>query len=203
MDSSATTKKIVFIGDSVTAAHRNPFLPNGFGFVGIIGNLLPSHWRLSNKGKNGDRLFNLEQRWTRDVIQNSPNLVSLEIGVNDVLRRKNGSPITSDGEFYDMYKHLLLAASELSDCKIIICEPFILPINSLMQQCRDDLDRKLSIIGNLAIEMDLLLVPFDLEMKRLSTKFDPKLLVKDGVHPTRFGHQKLADFWYSKCRAKL
>jgi len=77
MDSQAPVKKIVFIGDSVTAAHRSFFIPNGLGYVRFIQNRLSLNWHVINKGVSGDRLIDIESRWVKDVVKNSPNIVSL------------------------------------------------------------------------------------------------------------------------------
>lgn len=197
MDYRAPVKKIVFIGDSVTACHRNPLFPYGFGYVKAISQQLPSNWKLINRGFNGDRLIDLECRWEKDVIEHAANLVSIAIGVNDTWPRYGKDEPTSDQEFAKRYERLISTTSKILGTKIILCEPFILPLNAQMQQWREDLESKLSVIRTLATEFNLLLVPFDAEMGHLAQQYDAEFIAEDGIHPTKFGHSKMAEIWLS------
>ena len=203
MANQTSVRKIVFIGDSVTSCHRNPFFPEGFGYVNNIRRKLPSDWKVINRGINGDRLIDLERRWDKDVIRQSSDFVSIAIGINEVLRRYDGTDATSSEEFSDRYARLISKTIKFSRADIILCEPFILPFNAHMQLWREDLDEKLSVIRALAFEFKLLRVPFDLEMGLLNKQYESKLLTKDGVHPTKLGHSKMADFWLSTFESAL
>jgi lysophospholipase L1-like esterase len=203
MDDCAAATKIVFVGDSITACHRNPIFPHGFGYVNEIRLRLPSNWKTVNRGVNGNRLIDLERRWDKDVIDHSANFVSIAIGINDTWRKFDRNDASSDLEFSERYARLISKTSKISGTNIFLCEPFIIPLNAQMQEWREDLNGKLSAIRALAAEFKLVLVPFDLEMNHLAKQYDSALLTKDGIHPTKFGHSKMADFWLSACKRGL
>ena len=203
MDDQTSVRKIVFIGDSVTSRHRNLLFPSGFGYVNNIRRRLPSVWKVINRGISGDRLVDLERRWDKDVIAHSAHFVSIAIGVNDTWRRYDRDDPSSDQEFSDRYKRLISKTTKFFGTNIVLCEPFIIPLNAPMQQWREDLEGKLSVIRSLAAEFNLLLVPFDKEMEHLSKKYAVDLLTKDGIHPTKFGHSKMAELWLSTCESGL
>jgi len=197
MDYQAPVQKIVFIGDSVTASHRNHLFPKGFGYVKTISQKLSSNWNVINKGINGDQLIDLERRWDKDVLEQEADFVSIAIGVNDTWRKFDKDEPSSDQEFAERYARLISITSKFLGTKIVLCEPFILPLNAQMQYWREDLESKLSVIRTLATEFNLLLAPFDAEMNYLAQQNKAEFIAKDGIHPTKFGHAKMAEIWIS------
>jgi lysophospholipase L1-like esterase len=197
VDYRAPVQKIVFIGDSVTACHRNPVFPQGFGYVRVISKKLPSNWTVINKGINGDRLIDLERRWDEDILEHAADFVSIAIGVNDTWRRFDKDDPSAEQDFAHRYARLISIASKSFGTNIVLCEPFVLPLNARMQKWREDLEGKLSVIRRLAIEFNLLLVPFDAEMGYLAQQYKAEFIAKDGIHPTKFGHSKMAEIWLS------
>jgi lysophospholipase L1-like esterase len=198
MDSQPPVKKIVFIGDSVTAAHRSFFIPNGLGYVRFIQNRLNVNWHVLNKGANGDRLIDLETRWVKDVVKNSPNIVSINIGINDSWQIIGRRKLTSNLDFDEMFRRLMHVTHASIATQVVLCEPFILPCNNQFQEVQEDLKSKLAIIRALAVDLNLPLVEFDSEMARLSEIYESKTLARDGIHPTKFGHIKMAEFWLTR-----
>ena len=203
MDYRAQVNKIIFTGDSITASNRNLLFPSGFGYVSMISHNLHGNWKVINRGINGDRLIDLERRWDKDVTEHAAHFVSIAIGVNDTWRRYDRDDPSSDQEFSDRYTRLISKTSKFFGTNIVLCEPFIIPLNAPMQRWREDLEGKLSVIRSLAAEFNLLLVPFDREMEHLSKQYAVDLLTKDGIHPTKFGHSKMAELWLSTCKSAL
>lgn len=80
--------KIVFFGDSITAANRNAHTPLGDGYVSILKDMFDSDKQLENiqfvnSGVNGHMVGDLLNRYQMDVIDHQPDAVVIKIGIND------------------------------------------------------------------------------------------------------------------------
>lgn len=80
--------KIVFFGDSITAANRNVHNALGDGYVSILKGLFASTKQLENiqfinSGVNGHMVEDLLKRYQADVLDHQPDAVIIKIGIND------------------------------------------------------------------------------------------------------------------------
>jgi len=69
------------------------------------------------------------------------------------------------------------------DSKIIILEPFVLPVSEDRVQWREDLDQKIQVVRKLAREYSAFLIPLDGVMAQACTRREPEFWAADGVHP--------------------
>lgn len=185
----------VFIGDSVTDCGRYIEPPYGDGYVRNIANSGKLTGTIINVGTSGHRLIDLESRWGVDVIFHKPTIVSIAIGINDTWRRYDENDITLVVDFESRYRRLLIETRELLNPQLVLCEPFLLPTEIIMNSWREDLDPKIEVIHNLAKEFDAKLVPFDAHFTKLSNSMPMSALAEDGIHPTVLGHQEMANLW--------
>lgn len=193
---------ILFQGDSITDADRNREIATdlGKGYVNEINLLLSADGQnknieITNRGISGDRVIDLKKRWDKDCISINPTAVSILIGINDCWRRyDNNDPTTAD-EFKKDYRYILNQVKERTDAKIILCEPFVLPIPEDRIQWREDLDPKIKVVWELSKEFDALYLPLDRIFREASALVEPILLAEDGVHPTPRGHNLIAKEW--------
>ena len=148
-------------------------------------------------------MVDLENRWNKDVIEQAANLVSITIGVNDICRRFDKVNLSTVQEFSDRYSMLISTTSKFFGSNIILCEPFILPLNAQMHQSREGIEANLLVIRSLATDFNLTLVPFVARMCYLAKNYGAELLAKDGIHPTKFGHSRVANIWLSSCANKF
>lgn len=186
---------VVFAGDSVTECGRQDD-PDGLGsgYVRhLASTLVPGGARVTNAGVGGDRLVDLEDRWAADVIAREPDLVSVMIGINDTWRRYDSGIPSEMGAFTDRYRHLL--ARLPSDARIVLLEPFLLPVAADQERWREDLDPRIEAVHLLAEEFDAVLVPIDAILNRLARTLGAPALAGDGVHPTERGHREIAAAW--------
>ncbi|GJM75687.1 hypothetical protein HMSSN036_79030 [Paenibacillus macerans] len=86
-------------------------------------------------------------------------------------------------------------AKERLDAKLILLEPFVLPVPEDRKQWRVDLDPKIAIVRELAREFEAILVPLDGLFAAASAKAEPAYWAPDGVHPSAAGHGLIADAW--------
>ncbi|MBC8375698.1 MAG: hypothetical protein H8E26_06595 [FCB group bacterium] len=80
--------KIVFFGDSITAANRNLHNPLGDGYVSMLKDLFSFDTELDgiqfvNSGVNGHMVGDLLNRYQEDVLDHKPDAVVIKIGIND------------------------------------------------------------------------------------------------------------------------
>jgi len=196
---------VLFYGDSITDAGRNrESKPNdadgwGRGYAFQASAQLLSEfadWNLtfSNKGISGNRIYDLEERLENDVLALNPNLVSILIGINDTWRAFD-SKITSATETFTASYHRVLTALAERDIRVILLEPFLLPVPEDRRAWRADLDPKINAVRDLAREFGATYVPLDGIFAAASVVRGPAYWLPDGVHPSAAGHALIARHW--------
>jgi lysophospholipase L1-like esterase len=186
-------RTFVFAGDSVTdCGRRDDPAGLGDGYVKNLYDVLgPDRPRIVNAGISGNRAVDLVARWDGDVLKHEPDLVSVLVGINDTWRRYDKDDPTSTEQFEASYRALL----EPVTAKLVLVEPFLLPVKPEQRAWREDLDPKIEVVRRLATEYDALLVPADVEFNRQALTVGATTLADDGVHPTAAGHRLLAEVW--------
>ena len=190
--------KIVFFGDSITASGRNLLDPAdlGVGYVKIASGKLrllypDTPFCFLNRGVNGEGTAQLLERVGRDVVDEKPDFVILQAGINDVACRfTRGEEVTPEA-----FRANYLALTErISGCgaKLILIQPFALKMGD-KQRYRPYLARFNDIIREIAAEKSLPLVPVDEIFMGVTQDIDPAQFATDGVHPTHRGCRYIAD----------
>lgn len=98
--------KIVFFGDSITESGRNLLDPNdlGVGYVKIAAGKLRLLYpdekiEIVNRGVGGNRTADLLARVKEDVIDEHPDFIVLQVGVNDVWCRFSLGEVVTPEQF--------------------------------------------------------------------------------------------------------
>lgn len=195
------TRTVVFAGDSVTDCGWRDGAGHGLGdgYVRLVADALdaqlgPDAPRLINSGTGGDRIVDLEQRWRSDVLGHRPDLVSVLVGVNDTWRRYDRGLHTPATEFEARYDRMLAAAAA-SAARLVLVEPFVVPVDDGQRAWAEDLDAKRAAVQRLAGTWSAVLVRTQDAMDRSARQVGATTLAADGVHPTAMGHRLLADLW--------
>jgi acyl-CoA thioesterase-1 len=188
------TGPIVFIGDSVTDCGRRDDAPDYFGegYVRLIAGTLPER-RIINVGINGNRVVDLRDRWHIDVIEQKPDILSVYIGINDTWRRYDANDPTTAESFETDYRACLADLGGAT--KLILVEPFVLPVNDEQESWHEDLDEKRAVVARLAEEFGAGFVPLQSVLAAAAEDRGATSLAQDGVHPTEIGHRLIADAW--------
>jgi lysophospholipase L1-like esterase len=189
------SKVTVFIGDSVTDCGRSIETPYGDGYVFDIVNSGRLSGSIINVGTSGHRLIDLENRWNKDVLAHQPTLVSVAIGINDTWRRYDDNDPTSVEDFEERYRRVLNTTKAEGNPQLVLCEPFLLEVRDEMNAWREDLDPKIAVVHKMATEFGAKLVAFDQHFKAISNEMAMSELADDGIHPSKLGHQIMADLW--------
>jgi lysophospholipase L1-like esterase len=198
--------KILFQGDSITDAFRKPEeinpafqLGNGYAFL-VAARLGARHperrFEFINRGISGHAVQDLEKRWQSDAIDHRPDLLSLLIGVNNIIRRQNGSKDIPDSDLLASYRRMLeQMRAQNPRIRFLLMEPFLIEAGEVTAAWQAALKPIQEGIAAIAREFDAPLIP-------LQSIFDKSLALApaaywayDGIHATHAGFQLIADAW--------
>ena len=193
---------VLFQGDSVTDVGRSRTNDNeyGNGYPHMIASLFSANYpeknvKFINRGISGNRVKDLQARWKEDCIDLKPDWVSILIGINDCWRRYDTNDPTTAQEYERGYRDILTRTVNETNARLIICEPFVLPIPEDRRKWREDLDPKIHFARQLAREFNAIYIPLDGIFASACTKREPAFWAADGVHPTSAGHALIAIEW--------
>ncbi len=191
--------RVLFQGDSITDAGRRETEDRlGTGYVHITAGILkvkvPS-LEIENRGIGGNRVKDLEPRWQADCIDLKPDVVSIMIGINDVFWRHAPEDAVSLEDYEAGYRRILTRTRDEIGAKIVMLEPFLLPVSEERRAARADLDPAIDAVRRLAREFADCYVPLDGLFAAAATRAEPKHWSTDGVHPTAAGHALIATAW--------
>lgn len=165
---------ILFQGDSITDWGRNHEDASslGVGYAMMVaarlGYLYPEkNLTFINRGIGGNRIVDLQGRWDKDCLDLKPTWVSIYIGINDTWRRFDSGEETTPEQFEASYRDLIERTRKSLDAKLVLIEPFVLPVPEDRRTWRQDLDPKIHIVRELAREYGAPLVPLDGLLQRL------------------------------------
>lgn len=150
-----------------------------------------------NRGISGNRVVDLYARWKIDALNLNPDVLSILIGVNDTWHEfmyRNGVEVPRYAGFYR--KLIDWTREKLPDCKLVLCEPFVLETGVVTPEWVQEMDQRRAAVKSLADEYGAVFVPFQSVLSAAAEKAgDPAKILGDGVHPTPRGHQLMADAW--------
>lgn len=195
-------KKILFIGDSITAAGLRIFTDKiGTGYVRLIHDYLKvsklnNPLEIVNKGVSGDRVIDLAERWDQDVIAEQPDYVSISIGVNDVWRQLDRKLLSQvyPKEFEQVYDDLLKRIKMETEAKIILMEPTVIE-EVIESEGNIKLKPYIEAIHKLADKYDATIIPTHQTFLNYLEKEGTEDLTTDGVHMTSVGNTLMAKTW--------
>lgn len=195
-------KIVLFQGDSITDAGRirEEKYNLGAGYAMMAAALFSATYpeknvKFINIGIGGNRVKDLKDRWVEDCIQLNPAIISILVGINDCWRRYDSNDPTTVEQYKEDYRYILQQIRDKTDAKIILCEPFLLPVPEDRKQWREDLDPKINAVRELAREFNTHFLPLDGIINKASVYKEPSFWAEDGVHPTNAGHALIAKEW--------
>lgn len=194
---------ILFYGDSITDCDRSRTGSGdellGTGYVRMCYAMLQArhpdlNLKITNKGVSGNRVYDLEERFSTEVLALVPQVVSFLVGINDTWRRFDSNVESPVKEFKESYQRMLNQLKDRGIC-IVIAEPFLLPVPEDRIGWRIDLDPRIQVIRELAVEFGALYLPLDGFFAQASARKPCSFWLPDGVHPSAAGHGLIADQW--------
>jgi len=202
---------LLMIGDSITDCGRDRPVGEGYGlgggYVSLVNALLVAKRpkdkiRVLNTGISGNTVRDLKLRWQTDVLDLSPDYLSIKIGINDVWRSFDSpdNPELAVGieEYENIYRELIAQTKDKVK-KIILITPFLAEsdrADPMMEKVLQYID----VVKKIAAGHDLLLVDLQPEFdKYISDGIDQKDLASDRVHPSQIGSMIIAKAFLRVC----
>lgn len=191
---------VLFQGDSITDAGRDYYKSDdlGWGYPSIVAEAFNAKYpqknvRFLSRGVSGNTVAELRNRWQTDCLDLKPDIVSILIGVNDVLGKffwRNFTP----GNFAADYRSILQQTKAALNSKIVLMTPFMLlePAESMFNL---DLNEKIEVVTALSKEFGTSLIPLHSIFAQAVQRKEPSYWSIDGVHPTIKGHTLIAQSW--------
>jgi len=105
-DRTDKSKKVVFFGDSITQMGVNPG-----GYIADMKDMLAqqgvTNYDLVGAGIGGNKVYDLYLRMPSDVIAQSPDIVVIYVGVNDVWHKTTYGTGTDADKFEKFYRAII------------------------------------------------------------------------------------------------
>lgn len=195
--SCGDNQSIVFLGDSITQEGDRPG-----GYVDLIRKGFQkspdSTWRIVGAGISGNKVPDLEARLERDVLSQSPALVVIYIGINDVWHYQLGIGGTSK-ERYAAGLQNLCARIHAAGARIVLCTPSVVgekpdgtnPLDTMLDEY-SGITRSVAAATGSAL-CDLRKAFHDELKTRNPGNADKGILTRDGVHLNEEGNRFVAN----------
>ena len=124
--SMKTGERIVFFGDSITEQGVKPG-----GYVTLIREDLETRYpdlaiELIGAGVSGNKVPDLQNRLSRDVISKKPNVVVIYIGINDVWHWKLNNLKGTTEQQYESGLREIIARIKYYGAEVILCTPSVI-----------------------------------------------------------------------------
>lgn len=207
LNTITSQSKLLFIGDSITDVGRRECKESiGNGYVRMVRDWLcardPQNApKVLNFGISGNKINDLAKRWQRDVIDQSPDVLSIYIGVNDVWHGLiPGREGTELNNFVAQYRELIdLAFGANPKLQLVLCEPSVLWLTEPV-----DADERIrpyaAAVHGLSRDFAAhATVPLHQAFTRARRERPDIAWTTDGVHPTSTGHMLIANTWLTSC----
>lgn len=194
-------KQLLFLGDSITDCNHY-FDPEnlGQGYVRMISeqiNTPDKNYQVRNMGNDGFTVPALRRLWKRSCLHLQPDFITILIGINDLAVIKNTGITPSVGlsQFREEYQALLEEIRIITDCPILLMEPFIFPRPAEYLLWEEELSSMNHIIKGLADANGLSHLPLWDALKTASKELGLSAMTTDGIHLTAAGHKIISDRW--------
>lgn len=190
-------KKIVFFGDSITQMGVNPG-----GYISVMKDMLVQqniqNYELAGAGIGGNKVYDLYLRMPQDVIAQSPDIVVIYVGVNDVWHKATYGTGTDADKFEKFYR-AIIKELQLHNIKPMLVTPAVIgEKNDYTNQQDGDLNKYSQIIRNIAKELNLPLCDLhaifhSYEVNNNTGNAEKGILTTDGVHLNDAGNKLVAE----------
>lgn len=207
---------ILFQGDSITDGNRtrnedwNHIMGHGYAYL-IASKLwyqfTQENLHFINRGISGNTINDLENRWQKDTLNLQPDVLSILVGINDVNTVVDGKNPQSIETFKDTYSRLLeKTKKELPKTKIILMEPFLLPlgrVDNKPEVWKEETQKRSEVVRELVNTFDTGFVALQQPFIEKCKVAPPEYWIWDGIHPMPAGHELIAQLWLEEAKKFL
>lgn len=194
-------QKIILLGDSITQAGGNYG-----GYVWLmrryLNTLYPqSKIELIQAGISGQTSVDLRQRFRQDVLEQNPDLVTINIGVNDIIQSFKNAPNESENtaniERYRQNLTAMVKAAQAQNIAVMLLSPTIIG-EDLNGRENIRLREYIAVMRAVAAQNRCRFLDLNLPFRDVILTYQryggkaQNILTRDGIHPNLAGHQILA-----------
>ncbi len=207
---AAKARVVLFQGDSITdcGRDRSSNEPNATSALGTGYPLLVAAAvlaaqanrtiRFFNRGISGNKVPDLQERWTADALDLRPDVLSILIGVNDFWHKLDHGYTGTVRDYEEQYVALLdQTRRALPRVHLIVLEPFVLRCGAVNERWFPEFDQRRNAAARVAARARATFVPLQSAFDRRTRSSPPEYWAADGVHPTPAGHGLIAAQWRS------
>ena len=191
-------QKVIFFGDSITQAGVQPT-----GYITQLNQLLSekgvgSHYDLIGKGISGNKVYDLYLRLDEDVLNLSPDVVVIWVGVNDVWHKRTFGTGTDPDKFEKFY-NAIIKKLQARNATVYLCTPAVIGEKTdFSNELDGDLNEYSNIIRRIATQNKCQLIDLrDTFLKyNLANNKGNKasgILTTDRVHLNELGNKVVAE----------
>jgi len=191
------SNKVIFFGDSITQMGVNPG-----GYISLMKEILVqqniTNYDLVGAGIGGNKVYDLYLRMPQDVIAQSPDIVVIYVGVNDVWHKATYGTGTDADKFEKFYRAIVKELQAHNIKPMLVTPAVIGEKNDYSNQQDGDLNKYSQIIRNIAKDLalplcDLHAVFHTYEVNNNTANADKGVLTTDGVHLNDAGNKLVAE----------
>jgi lysophospholipase L1-like esterase len=191
------SNKVIFFGDSITQMGVNPG-----GYISLMKEILVqqniTNYDLVGAGIGGNKVYDLYLRMPQDVIAQSPDIVVIYVGVNDVWHKATYGTGTDADKFEKFYRAIVKELQAHNIKPMLVTPAVIGEKNDYSNQQDGDLNKYSQIIRNIAKDLalplcDLHAVFHTYEVNNNTANADKGILTTDGVHLNDAGNKLVAE----------
>jgi lysophospholipase L1-like esterase len=196
-DKRPRTKKVIFFGDSLTE-----FGLDRDGYITVMKRMLKQQgitdYDLFGAGISGNKIDDLHARLIKDVITQSPRIVVIWIGVNDVWHKYSHDEGTDATVFEKTYRDIVKQLLE-DKIKLLLVTPAVIgERNDHTNYADDEIDAYATIVKNIAANNELSVCDMRTLFQGYESNNNPLnkesgVLTTDGVHLNIAGNQFVAE----------
>ena len=199
-------KRVIFFGDSITAAAIKPggYIVKLDSMIALQGKA--AQYELIGAGVSGNKVYDLYLRMEEDVLAKEPDMVVIYIGVNDVWHKRTSGTGT-DADKFEKFYQAIINKLKAKNIQVILCTPATIGEKTDFSNALDgDLNEYSKMIRNIAGKNKLALVDLrraflEYNLKNNSDNKANGVLTTDGVHLNAKGNQLVADEMWKQVQA--
>ncbi|HRI22310.1 MAG TPA: SGNH/GDSL hydrolase family protein [Panacibacter sp.] len=206
----------LFQGDSITDGNRtrnndwNHVMGHGYAYL-IACRLWYDHidkgFHFFNRGVSGNKVTDLNARWQTDTVDLKPDVLSILVGVNDANSVIDNHDVVTVAAYEEMLRSLLKQTKEqLPKIKIVLCEPFILPVGRVKDNWNAwsaEIQKRQDAVKKISLEFNTMHVPLQEDFNNACKKAPAGYWIWDGIHPMPAGHELIARKWINTVKKEL
>jgi lysophospholipase L1-like esterase len=191
--------RIVFLGDSITAAGVGPK-----GFVTLIKNALAEKHKdldmeIVGAGVSGNKVPDIQKRLEKDVLSKKPTIVVIYIGINDVWHGEKDPAKGTSKENYEAGLRDVIKRCQEAGARVVLCTPSVIGEKNDGSNTNDaKLDEYAEISRTVAKDLKVPVCDLRKEFQAYEKDHNPDnkdhgVLTGDRVHLNDAGNQFVAD----------